>query len=106
MKVNNTPGDVARTDAVQRAQQAATPAPATTEAPAAIHRIDAVQISDAGRALSGPGAGGDVGANGAAAESVDPRRADEIRTRVLSGAYNSVEMADQVARSILRSGDL
>jgi hypothetical protein len=106
MQVNKTPGELARTDAVQRTQQPAAPAPATTDAPSAVHRVDAVQISDAGRAMSGTD--GDVDGTSQSTEStgLDPRRADEIRTRVLSGAYNSVEMADQVARSILRSGDL
>ena len=101
MQVNKTPGEIARTEAAQRAQQGAAPAPATTDAPNAVRRVDAVQISDMGRTLSG----NDVDASGDAG-ALDPRRADEIRTRVLSGAYNSVEMADQVARSILRSGDL
>lgn len=32
------------------------------------------------------------------------QRLIEIRARVLSGAYHSLEMADQVARAILRSG--
>lgn len=97
----NKPGEIARTEAVQRTQQTVAPAPANTDAPAAVQRTDAVQISDAGRALSGS----DVDASGEAG-SLDPRRADEIRSRILSGAYNSVEMADQVARSILHSGDL
>lgn len=101
MQVNKTPGEIARTEAAQRAQQDVVPAPASTEAPAAIRRVDAVQISDVGRALSGS----DVEASDQA-DGLDPRRADEIRARVLSGAYDSVEMADQVARSILRSGDL
>lgn len=101
MQVNKTPGEIARTEAAQRAQQTVAPAPATTEAPAAVRRVDAVQISDVGRALSG----NDADASSEAG-ALDPRRADEIRSRVLSGAYNSVEMADQVARSILRSGDL
>jgi hypothetical protein len=101
MQVNKTPGEIARTEASQRAQQTVAPTPGTTEAPSAVHRVDAVQISDMGRALSG----NDADASGEAG-ALNPRRADEIRSRVLSGAYNSVEMADQVARSILRSGDL
>ena len=101
MQVNKSPGEIARTEAAQRTQQTVAPTPATTEAPAAVRRVDAVQISDVGRALSG----NDADASSEAG-ALDPRRADEIRSRVLSGAYNSVEMADQVARSILRSGDL
>ena len=34
------------------------------------------------------------------------RRLTDIRARVLSGAYHSLEMAEQVARAILRSGDV
>lgn len=101
MQVSKTPGEIARAEAAQRAQQSVAPAPASTEAPTAVRRVDAVQISDVGRALSGS----DVNTADEAG-SLDSRRADEIRARVLSGAYNSVEMADQVARSILRSGDL
>lgn len=101
MQVNKTPGEIARSQAAERTQQAAAPAPATTEAPAAVRRADAVQLSDAGLALSGSDA-----STSSQAGALDPRRADEIRSRVLSGAYNSVEMADKVAQSILRSGDL
>lgn len=103
MQVNKTQGDIARTQAAQRAQQGGVPIPVASDPIAAVSRVDAVQISDAGRALSGSDASTDAASN---AEGLDPRRADEIRTRILSGAYNSVEMADQVARSILRSGDL
>jgi len=37
---------------------------------------------------------------------LDPQRADQIRSSILSGAYNSLKMADQVARAVIRSGDL
>ena|SRR5690242_14510066 len=106
MQVNKTPGELARTEAAQRTQQPA--AHSTTDAPTPIRRIDAVQISDAGRAMSGTDNDGDVDGSSESTEAkgLDSRRTDEIRARVLSGAYNSVEMADQVARSILRSGDL
>lgn len=108
MQVNKTPGELARTEAAQRTQQPAAPGSATTDAATPIRRIDAVQISDAGRALSRTDVDGDVDGTSESAEpaGLDSRRVDEIRARVLSGAYNSVEMADQVARSILRSGDL
>lgn len=102
MQVNKTQGDIARTQAAQRAPQGGVPIPVASDPVAAVSRVDAVQISDAGRALSGSDASTDAGE----AKGLDPRRADEIRTRILSGAYNSVEMASQVAQSILRSGDL
>ena len=62
-------------------------------------RSDKVQISDAGRALA---------ARGDTAQSVglDPARAARIRQRVLSGAYDTLEVVDAVARRLLGSGDL
>lgn len=103
MQVNKTQGEIARTQAAQRAQ-GGVPIPVASDPVAPVGRVDAVQISDAGRALSGSDAGAADSTSDAA--GLDPRRADEIRTRILSGAYNSVEMADKVAQSILRSGDL
>lgn len=57
---------------------------------------DAVQISDAGRALAARGS--DSG--------LTPERTAQIRQRVLDGAYNSLSVVDEVARRILGSGDL
>ena len=62
------------------------------------NRGDQVQISDAGRALAAkaeetPGA-------------LTPERISEIRERIISGAYNSLEIVDQVARKMLASGDV
>ncbi len=104
MQVNNTPGNVPRVEAPQRTQQSGSgQAPASgSEVPSKIRRVDDVQISDAGHALAAPGASVDD----ANASDLDPRRIDEIRSRILSGAYNSLEMADHVARSLMRSGDL
>jgi hypothetical protein len=59
-----------------------------------------VQISDAGLALATDGTAAQ------ASSQLDPARADQIRSNILSGAYNSLGMADQVARSVIRSGDL
>jgi hypothetical protein len=56
---------------------------------------DQVQFSDVGRRLSA-----------AQADSIDPDRVKELRERVMSGAYNSLEMVEQVARRILDSGDV
>jgi hypothetical protein len=62
-------------------------------------RSDKVQISNAGRALA---------ARDGAAESssLSPERIAELRQRVLDGAYNSLEVVDEVARRILAKGDL
>ncbi|MGI8547862.1 MAG: hypothetical protein ACR2M1_11080 [Gemmatimonadaceae bacterium] len=104
MQVNNTPSNAARTEATQRSQQSgASQAPTSgPEAVSKIRRVDDVQISDAGHVLSGAGPSVDD----AKASDLDPSRVDEIRSRILSGAYNSLEMADHVARSLMRSGDL
>ncbi|HEY5087613.1 MAG TPA: hypothetical protein VII66_09680 [Gemmatimonadaceae bacterium] len=99
MHVHKTAADAIRTDALQRIQgTAASQAP--VEPTPAVRGTDAVQISDAGLALSG------TGVAAPAASSLDPTRADQIRSSILSGAYNSLESADQVARAVLRSGDL
>jgi hypothetical protein len=52
-----------------------------------------VEISDRGRSLSG-------------LAETDPDRIAELRRKVYEGAYNSLDLVDQVARRIVRSGDL
>jgi flagellar biosynthesis anti-sigma factor FlgM len=78
------------TPAVQRPAQEITQAPAAKPV-----KSDSVQISDEARRLSAE-----------QKESVDPERVNELRQKVLSGAYNSLDMVDQVARRILTRGDL
>lgn len=68
-------------------------------APANIDRSDKVEISDAGRALAARD-------GKEASSSLDPARAARIRGRVLSGAYDTLEVVDAVARRLLDSGDL
>ena len=55
-------------------------------------RTDSVEISDRGRTL--------------AALDADPERVAELRRKVYEGAYNSLDLVDQVARRILVRGDL
>lgn len=62
-------------------------------------RSDKVEISDAGRALAARDGVAD-------SSTVDPTRTSEIRGRILSGAYNTLDVVDSVARRILDSGDL
>ena len=38
--------------------------------------------------------------------SLEPARAAEVRSRILGGAYNTIEVVDAVARRLLMSGDL
>lgn len=63
------------------------------------NKSDSVQISDAGRSLAGR-----MELEQRAA--FDPERVAEIRTKVLTGAYNTLDVVDQVARRILTRGDL
>lgn len=66
-------------------------------------RNDRVQISEAGRALAAQ-------ASGAPSEEVraelSPERVAQIRQRVLEGAYNSVNVVEEVARRMLERGDI
>lgn len=55
--------------------------------------------------------GADTEARGARTEGptegeLSEERIAEIRTRILEGAYNSLEVIDEVVRRILRSGDI
>ena len=78
-----------------------TPPPARDDAPAQpvapvapiSNRSDSVEISQHGRSLAGM-------------EETDPERVAELRRKVYEGAYNSLDIVDQVARRIVRSGDL
>jgi hypothetical protein len=104
MQVNTPQGEAARTEAAHRAQHGVIVlvTAARDSAPVSdVRRGDGVQISDAGLALSSTD-----GAADGAVSGVDSRHADEIRSKILSGAYNTLEVADQVARALIRSGDL
>jgi negative regulator of flagellin synthesis FlgM len=60
-------------------------------------KTDSVQFSDEGRALaSGAGLQAAAGAE----------RVAEVRQRMLRGAYNTAEMAGEVAKRILQRGDI
>lgn len=62
-------------------------------------RSDSVHISDAGRSLAGRAAKH-------ASQELDAERVTELRTKVMAGAYNTLDVVDQVARRILTRGDL
>jgi hypothetical protein len=83
--------DVAATDRSANVQAA--PAVQST-----VDRSDKVQISDAGRALAARDTDSTSG--------LTPARAATIRGRVLSGAYDTLEVVDSVARRLMDSGDL
>ena len=71
--------------------------------PSSTDRSDKVQISDAGRALAARAKGGSEAAD---QPGLDPAKADKIRSRILSGAYDTVEVVDAVARRLIATGDV
>ena len=64
---------------------------------------DQVQISDAARSLASANIDSDVTWE---LSDLDPARLEQIRARVANGEYLSSDMAETVARAILRRGDL
>ena len=101
MKITDRVSELQRSEMTQAARQVSSNKPLEPIAP--VNRSDKVQISDAGRAMAARLE--EVGTGGTPAE-LSSERADQIRTRILEGAYNSVDMAGEVARRILASGDL
>jgi len=99
MHINKIAADIIRTDALQRVQGSAMPQGPVDPIPP-VRGADAVSISDAGLALAG-----DTTVK-QPVSSLDSSRVDQIRSNILSGAYNSLEMADQVARAVIRSSAL
>src|SRR3954469_6234776 len=92
--------DTTRTSGTAGTSDASESSPVSPTAPASTgaERSDKVEISDAGRALAAR--------DGERASGLDPARADRIRGRILSGAYDTLEVVDAVARRLLDSGDL
>lgn len=78
---------------------AARQTPANGTPAVAPDRSDKVQISDAGRALAAK----DGAAEGS---SLSAERIAQLRQRVLDGAYNSLDVVDEVAKRIMARGDL
>lgn len=62
-------------------------------------RDDQVQISDAGRALAAQAAA-------EPGEDLTPEQIAAIRKRILAGAYDSLDVIDDVARKMLAAGDI
>jgi len=63
-------------------------------------RTDSVEISPEGRVLASRSQGAGEG------QALSPERLEEVRGRIHDGTYDSPEVAEDVARQILRSGDL
>lgn len=99
MRINGSIFDPLRPD---RATPAVNPAVSRTGESGAVTepkpvKSDSVQISDAGRQLAD---------RLEQQDRLDPERVAELRTKVLTGAYNTLDVVDQVARRILSRGDL
>ena len=77
--------------------KAETRASAPVAETSAVTATDSVQISDAGRARAA--SANDV-------SGLSPDRVAQLRKNILDGAYNSLDVVDEVARRILDSGDL
>jgi hypothetical protein len=98
LSLESPKGSQAATDA--NANSAVQSVPAT---PSSTDKSDKVQISDAGRALA---ARANDGSDSVNKSSLDPAKADKIRSRILSGAYDTVEVVDAVARRLIATGDV
>lgn len=64
-----------------------------------VRKTDSVELSDSGRSLA-------KRLNVEQRAELDPERTAELRRKVLEGAYNTLDVVDQVARRILQRGDL
>ena len=107
MRINGTGADLIRPDQtreIQRNADESVAKKATSEAAAKVERGDKVEISDVARQLAASTRGVD-GVSTARTE-LSPERVAAIREKILTGAYNSVEVVDQVARKMLASGDI
>ena len=62
-------------------------------------RRDSVQISDSARTLASR-------AESDERAKMNPERVAELRQKVYEGAYNALDVVDQVARRILTRGDI
>jgi negative regulator of flagellin synthesis FlgM len=100
MKINPVSSEVVRSDRARELQRSASERQQQAPRPAQpAQRGDQVQISEAGRALAAKTAD-------PVREALSPERVAEVRERILSGAYNSLEVVEQVARKMLASGDI
>lgn len=98
MKINGPKDPIIPAGALRESTQAPARAPKPADAqPQRTTPRDSVSISPEARKL----------AEQAGAEAtLSPERAAEIRKKILDGAYNSAEMAGEVAKRILASGDV
>lgn len=102
MKINGSIFDPLRPDRATHGVSPAEPQPVSQVAPVPASgqgKSDSVQISAAGRSMAQRV---ELGQRA----DFDPERVAEVRTKVLTGAYNTLDVVDQVARRILTRGDV
>jgi hypothetical protein len=100
MRINEPNPEYLRSEQLKNVRGGAEGGPKDAPQPTGpVTRTDKVQISDAGRALA---------ANSVSepATELSPERTAEIRQRILHGAYDSLDVVDQVARRMLARGDI
>jgi hypothetical protein len=66
---------------------------------APVPKTDSVQLSESGKSMSRK-------LDAEFRDTLDPERTMELRRKVLEGAYNTLDVVDQVARRIMQRGDL
>lgn len=106
MRINHTNNDVRRLESTKGVQNTpAEPVGKPNAAPAVspAQRSDKVQISEAGRALAAQASAAPQETGEA---SLSPERVQEIRNRILQGAYDSLDSVQEVARRMLERGDI
>jgi len=106
MRINSTGADFIRPDTtreIQRGGEESAARKGVSQPAASVERSDKVEISEAARQLAASG-----GAHEASAtrSELTPERVAAIREKILKGAYNSIDVIDQVARKMLASGDI
>lgn len=103
MKIYNSGSEILRTGYGQSSRGAteagSRPVAPTPPISPAGRAGDRVEISDEGRALAAAG-------KKTAAGDLSPERVSELRQRVLAGAYDSVQVVDEIARRMLDRGDI
>jgi anti-sigma28 factor (negative regulator of flagellin synthesis) len=101
MKINGSKDPISQAGAALpiREGQSAPVRPKPEEAAPAAPKRDSVEISAEGRAKAQQAVGHD-------GSTLSAERSAEIRTKILQGAYNTADMAGEVAKKILNSGDL
>lgn len=98
MKINGTTSEILHAEQSRELQKAGEKQ-RTAQPVTQVQRSDRVQISDEGRALAANAANETSGA-------LSAERITDVRRQILSGAYNSLDVVDQVARKMLASGDI